>query len=163
MHIRFSVASLYRQDACGRRRPWHKTRVANIKLRGKSRKCASYEWRSAASGGQFVYGAILLEGWPPFRNAWLILHSSYDWSFSQSVAPPGGYGAGGEDRTDVRLYGDVFAGLAYDVSDSFKLFAGVRYIIMDDMNRKIDVTGVSDYSAGINHDVLIELGARYRF
>ena|ERR1035437_1798708 len=94
---------------------------------------------------------------------WVDTHSSYDWSWTQSVAPPGGYGAGGEDRTDVRFYGDVFAGLAYDVSDSFKLFAGVRYIFMNDMNRKIDVTGVSDYSAGINNDVLIELGARYRF
>src|ERR1035437_9047839 len=62
MHIRLSVASLYRQDACGRRRPWHKTRVANIKLRGKSRKCASYEWIIATTCGQSVYGYIFLEG-----------------------------------------------------------------------------------------------------
>jgi opacity protein-like surface antigen len=93
-----------------------------------------------------------------------ILDSSYDWSWSQVVAPPGPWSGGGsDDETDVRFYGDVFAGLSYDVSDSFEIFTGVRYIFMDETEREIDVTGASDYTKGINGDVLIELGMRYRF
>ena len=34
---------------------------------------------------------------------------------------------------------------------------------MDEAHRRIDVTNVAGYFAGINHDVLIELGARYYF
>jgi hypothetical protein len=34
---------------------------------------------------------------------------------------------------------------------------------MDETEREIDVTGASDYTQGINGDVLIELGMRYRF
>ena len=92
-----------------------------------------------------------------------ILDSSYDWSWSQSVAPPGNQGGGSDDQTEARFYGDVFAGLAYEVCPSFEVFAGVRYIFMDDAERHMDVSGAADFTAGINHDVLLELGARYNF
>jgi opacity protein-like surface antigen len=93
-----------------------------------------------------------------------ILDSSYDWSWSQVVAPPWpSAGGGSDDETDIRFYGDVFAGLSYDVSDSLELYTGVRYIFMDETEREIDVTGATDHTVGINGDVLIELGLRYRF
>jgi opacity protein-like surface antigen len=93
-----------------------------------------------------------------------ILDSSYDWSWSQALPPPAPSGGGGsDDETDARFYGDVFAGLGYDVSDSLEIYTGVRYIFMDETEREIDVTGASDYTKGINGDVLIELGIRYRF
>jgi opacity protein-like surface antigen len=57
----------------------------------------------------------------------------------------------------------VFAGLSYDVSESLELYTGVRYIFMDETEREIDVTGAPDHTEGINGDVLIELGLRYRF
>ena len=34
---------------------------------------------------------------------------------------------------------------------------------MDETERAIDVTGAPDHTEGINGDVLIELGMRYRF
>lgn len=93
-----------------------------------------------------------------------ILDSSYDWSWTQGGVPaPYNQGAGSDDQTQVRFYGDVFAGLSYTLSDSLRVFAGVRYIFMDNADRHIDVTGASDYSAGINNDVLFELGARCSF
>lgn len=93
-----------------------------------------------------------------------ILDSSYDWNWSQVVAPPAPWSGGGsDDETDVRFYGDVFAGLSYDASESFEIFTGLRYIFMDETERAIDVTGAADYKLGINGDLLIELGMRYRF
>jgi hypothetical protein len=92
-----------------------------------------------------------------------VVDSSYDWSWIQALPPPNGHKGGSDEQTDVRFYGDVFAGLSYDVSESFELFAGVRYIFMDEDEQDINVTGVSDYNEGINGDVLIELGARYHF
>lgn len=93
-----------------------------------------------------------------------IVDSSYHWSWTQVVAPPGPFeGGGSDDQTNARLYGDVFAGLSFDVSDSFEVYTGVRYILMDEQDRDIDVTGVSDFSEGINGDVMIELGATYHF
>lgn len=93
-----------------------------------------------------------------------IVDSAYHWSWTQVVAPPGPFeGSGNDDQTNVRFYGDVFAGLSFDVSDSFEVYTGVRYILMDEQDRDIDVTGVSDYSEGINGDVMIELGAIYHF
>ena len=93
-----------------------------------------------------------------------ILDSSYDWSWNQGgVAAPYNQGAGSDDQTQVRFYGDVFAGLSYTMSDSFRVFAGVRYIFMDNVDRQIDVTNAADYTAGINNDVLFELGVRCNF
>jgi opacity protein-like surface antigen len=93
-----------------------------------------------------------------------ILDSSVDWSWSQAVAPPNNTGRGSDDDSDVVLYGHIFAGLSYDVSDSFEIFAGVRYIFMDNEDLEIAFAGDSiSYDAGIDGDVLIELGMRYRF
>lgn len=92
-----------------------------------------------------------------------ILDSSYDWSSTQALPPPYGQGGGSEDQTDVRFYGEVFAGLTYDVCAYFELYAGVRYIFMDDVDRNIDVFHASDYTAGINNDLLLEVGARFNF
>jgi opacity protein-like surface antigen len=93
-----------------------------------------------------------------------ILDSSVDWSWSQAVAPPNNTGGGSDDDSEAVFYGHVFAGLSYDVSDSFEIFAGVRYIFMDNKNLEVDFAGESiGYEAGIDGDVLIELGARYRF
>ncbi len=74
-----------------------------------------------------------------------ILDSSYDWRSTQALPPPYGQRGGSEDQTDVRFYGEVFAGLTYDVCAYFELYAGVRYIFMDDVDRNIDVIHVSDY------------------
>jgi opacity protein-like surface antigen len=92
-----------------------------------------------------------------------ILDSSYDWSSTQALPPPYGQRGGSEDQTDVRFYGEVFAGLTYDVCAYFELYAGVRYIFMDDVDRNIDVFHASDYTAGINNDLLLEVGARFNF
>ena len=91
-----------------------------------------------------------------------ILDCSYDWHWTPPY-PPFNTTRGSDDQTDVRFYGDVFAGLTYDVSDSFEIFAGVRYIFMDNVDRHIDVTNVPDYEAGINNTVLFELGVRINF
>jgi opacity protein-like surface antigen len=94
-----------------------------------------------------------------------ILDSSYDWSWSQVVAPPyPSSGKGDGDDSDVVFFGDVFAGLSYDVSESFCIIAGVRYIFMDNKDWEIEQKGVSyAYEGGIDGDVLVEIGARYRF
>jgi opacity protein-like surface antigen len=93
----------------------------------------------------------------------VVLDTSYDWRWSQALPPPNGQRGGSDDKADVRFYGNVFAGLAYEFTGSFEVFAGARYIFMDEVDRSIDVSGASDYTAGIDGDVLIELGARFRF
>ncbi|MEI6176349.1 MAG: hypothetical protein WCS43_05615 [Verrucomicrobiota bacterium] len=90
-----------------------------------------------------------------------ILDGSYDWSWTQAVAPPNGTGGGRGSQTDVRFYGEVFAGLGYKVCKAFEVFGGARYIFMDDVDQSKD--RIFNYTAGINNDVLIELGARIRF
>jgi len=93
-----------------------------------------------------------------------VLDSSVDWRWSQAVAPPNNTGAGSDDDSEVLFYSHVFAGLSYDVSDSLEIFTGVRYILMDNEDLKVDFAGQSiGYEAGIDGDFLIELGARYRF
>lgn len=93
-----------------------------------------------------------------------ILDSSYKWGWTQAVMPPNNTGNGRGDDSEVVFYGNVFSGLAYDMSDSFEIFAGLRYIFMDNEDVNVRVAGESvRYEAGIDGDVLIELGARYRF
>jgi hypothetical protein len=91
-----------------------------------------------------------------------ILDGSYDWSWTQgSVPPPNNAGGGRGSQTDVRFYGEVFAGLSYKVCEAFEVFGGVRYIFMDDVDEPMG--RIFNYTAGINNDVLIELGGRIRF
>ena len=93
-----------------------------------------------------------------------ILDSSLDWSWSQAVLPPNNTGSGSDDDSEVVFYSQVFAGVAYDVTDSFEIFAGVRYILMDNEDLNADIRDESiGYEAGIDGDVLVELGMRYRF
>lgn len=92
-----------------------------------------------------------------------IVDGSYDWSWSQAVPPPNNEGDGSDDWSDVRFYGEVFAGLSYEISDSFELYTGLRYIFMDEEDREIDVTDASDYEAGIDQEFLVELGVRWHF
>ncbi len=93
-----------------------------------------------------------------------ILDSSSDWSWSQAVPPPNNSGSGSDDDSEAVFYGNLFAGFSYDVSDSFEIFVGARYIFMDNEDMAIDFAGQSiNYEAGIDEDMLVELGARYRF
>lgn len=48
----------------------------------------------------------------------------------------------------------IFAGLAYHVSDNFEIFGGARWIYFDDT----EITGVS-----LDDDILVEGGLRFRF
>ena len=91
-----------------------------------------------------------------------ILDSSHTWRWSEPF-PPFNEDNDTEDQTDVRFYGEVFAGLSYEVCPAFEVFAGVRYIFMDNMDQHIDVTNASDYEAGIHNDLLIEAGVRFNF
>lgn len=93
-----------------------------------------------------------------------ILDSSYDWSWTQAVAPPNHQGSGNQDTDDVQFYGHVFSGITYEISDSFEIFAGVRYLFMDEQDVKITtLPSLPYYAAGIDGDVLVELGIRYNF
>ncbi len=64
------------------------------------------------------------------------------------------FGGGSESDNDWVFTAQVFAGLAYHVSDSFEIFAGARWIYFDDP----DFTGVA-----LDDDVLIEGGLRFHF
>jgi hypothetical protein len=114
----------------------------------------------------YRYQAALTEHWNGYMGLGLgvvVTDTSYDWDWSQAVAPPYNRGGGSEDETDVRFYGDIFAGLSYELGESCELFAGARWIFMDDDDREIDVTGASSHTVGIDGDVLLEIGARFRF
>ena len=91
-----------------------------------------------------------------------VVKTSCDWSWTQPLPPPYGHTSGSDDRTDVRFYGEVFAGLAYHVTDAFEIYAGARYICMDHADLKVHVNGAT-YDAGLNNNVLLELGLRYHF
>ena len=62
---------------------------------------------------------------------------------------------------DTVFYGYIFAGLTYNVSPAFEVYAGARYIFMDGP----ELTGFSfvDDQFDLDGDVLIKLGARYNF
>ncbi|BDS07863.1 hypothetical protein NT6N_29030 [Oceaniferula spumae] len=59
---------------------------------------------------------------------------------------------------DTVFYGHIFAGLTYNVSESFEIYGGARYIFMDDP----DVAGY-DEALSLDEDVHYELGARFNF
>jgi len=90
-----------------------------------------------------------------------VVHTSCNWSWFV-VTPPFDIHNDSTDRTNVRFYGEVFAGLSYNITDPFEIYAGARYILMDNVNRDVNGTGAS-YDAGLNNNVLLELGLRYRF
>ncbi|BDS07865.1 hypothetical protein NT6N_29050 [Oceaniferula spumae] len=65
-----------------------------------------------------------------------------------------------QSEDDVVFYAHIFAGLTYNVSESFEVFGGVRYIFMDDPELG-GGTLSDDYT--LDEDVHFELGARFNF
>ncbi len=70
-------------------------------------------------------------------------------------------GNGNTSYDDTVLYGHLFAGIVYNVSESFEAYLGARYIVMDDPS----LTGVSmlDDEATLDGDIHFELGGRFNF
>lgn len=104
-----------------------------------------------------------LNGYAGFGLGVAVVDVESDWSWSQALPPPFGNGSRSEDETSVRFYGDVRAGLSYKASSSLEIYGGVRYVFMDDEDMTIHVVNAGDYSAGMNGDVLVELGVRCYF
>ena len=59
-----------------------------------------------------------------------------------------------ESDDDTAFYGHIFAGLVYNISDTFEVFGGARLILMDD---------VLGGDSPLDEEVHYELGARYNF
>ena len=57
-------------------------------------------------------------------------------------------GASSMSEDDTTFYAHIFAGLVYNVSESFEIFGGIRYIFMDDPS----LTGVSMFDDEIELD-----------
>ncbi len=68
-------------------------------------------------------------------------------------------GQGGDD--DTVFAAQAFAGLIWEVNDSFEVYGGVRYIYLDGPEFKFDGATV-EWDDEID-DTLIELGARFNF
>jgi opacity protein-like surface antigen len=114
----------------------------------------------------YQYGANLTGGLDCYFGLGVgiaILDSSSDWRWTQALPPPNGQRGGSYDETDVRFYGEIMAGLSYGFSDAFEMFLGARYMLMDNADLRVNITGTPLYEAGIDGDLLIEMGARYRF
>jgi len=62
---------------------------------------------------------------------------------------------------DTVFYAQAFVGLTYNFSEAVELFAGARYIYMDDP----DLSGISEYDddSTLDDEILVELGVRYTF
>jgi opacity protein-like surface antigen len=114
----------------------------------------------------YIYQAPLADRLDFYAGAGLgvaVVDSSHSWSWTQALLPPNNQGWGAEDRSDTRFYGNVFLGLAWRVNDSFEVFGGARYIFMDEEDHRVPGGPSIDLDSGIDGDVLIELGARFRF
>ncbi|MGB2401902.1 MAG: outer membrane protein [Akkermansiaceae bacterium] len=59
---------------------------------------------------------------------------------------------------DEVFYAHIFAGLVYNVNEALELFAGARYIFMDDTN-----LGGTSSDAPLDGAAQYEIGARYNF
>ena len=64
-------------------------------------------------------------------------------------------GRGNASDDDSTFYAHVFTGLVYNVSQSFEIFGGVRYIFMDDV--------FSGFDSPLDEGVQYELGVRFNF
>jgi len=62
----------------------------------------------------------------------------------------------GASDDSVEFMAQAFAGVGYDISESFQIYGGARYIWIDDT----ELLGVSVDSGD---DVALEIGARFRF
>jgi len=68
---------------------------------------------------------------------------------------------GSESIDDTTFYAHVFVGLTYNVSESFELFAGAKYIFMDDPDFFTGSLLEDDFT--LDEGIQIELGARFNF
>lgn len=64
------------------------------------------------------------------------------------------------DDDETVFYGQVFAGLVYNFSDSFEIFGGARWIYMDSSLDEVDDL---DISGVLDDDIFYELGLRFNF
>ena len=64
-----------------------------------------------------------------------------------------------DDDSETNFYGHLFAGLVYNVSDTFEIFGGARYLYMDGND---DIEGV-DIPGVLDDDFFYELGVRFNF
>ncbi|MDP0491783.1 MAG: outer membrane beta-barrel protein [Verrucomicrobiota bacterium JB023] len=62
--------------------------------------------------------------------------------------------------TDVSFFAQAGAGVNYEISEAFEMFAGARYMFIDDYSVTVD-SGTVDVDE--NDDVLLEVGGRFRF
>lgn len=68
---------------------------------------------------------------------------------------------GSISNDDNVFYAHVFAGVTYNVSESFEIFGGVRYVYMDDPDFFSGAAIEDDLSP--DGDLHIEIGARFNF
>jgi len=116
---------------------------------------ANYKYEAPITGNLDYYVGVGL--------GFVVMDYTNNWNWSAPVTPPFNHASGTDDQTDIRLYGELSGGLAYNISDAFKVFGGARFICMSNVDHTINVIGASAYNAGLNHDFLFELGASYRF
>ena len=74
--------------------------------------------------------------------------------FSGDIPAPVDPTTTSESDDDTAFYGHIFAGLVYNISDTFEVFGGARLILMDD---------VLGGDSPLDEEVHYELGARYNF
>jgi opacity protein-like surface antigen len=93
------------------------------------------------------------------------LNYKLDYQFGGGFSFYAGVGAGaafqdvevfGASDDSVEFMAQAFAGIGYDISESFQIYGGARYIWIDDT----ELLGVSVDSGD---DVALEIGARFRF
>ena len=65
------------------------------------------------------------------------------------------------NQEDTVFYAHAFAGLTYNISESFELFAGAKYIFMDDPDFFTGSPLEDDFT--LDEGIQIELGARFNF
>jgi opacity protein-like surface antigen len=95
----------------------------------------------------------------------LTLNYKLDYQFGGGFSFYAGAGLGaafqdvevfGASDDSVEFMAQAFAGIGYDISESFQIYGGARYIWIDDT----ELLGVSVDSGD---DVALEIGARFRF
>ncbi|MCP5536848.1 MAG: P44/Msp2 family outer membrane protein [Akkermansiaceae bacterium] len=62
---------------------------------------------------------------------------------------------------DAVFYAHAFAGLSYNISASIEVFAGARYVWMDDPS--LTGIGMFDDAITLDGEIIYELGARFNF
>ena len=73
------------------------------------------------------------------------------------------FGPGSESDEETVFYAHAFVGLVYNVSESFEIFGGAKYIYMDDVDFFSGAPGsiVDDFS--LDGGIHLELGVRFNF